>query len=75
MGMEDGALEVMRKKNTSMLKAVELVKEVNVMDVVSAGSTGAFLTASTIRLKLIEEFLEQHLSHLSQDMMGKLLRF
>ncbi|HHU28231.1 TPA: phosphate acyltransferase PlsX [bacterium] len=54
MGMEDGALEVMRKKNTSMLKAVELVKEGKCDGVVSAGSTGAFLTASTIRLKLIE---------------------
>ena len=54
MGMEDAPLEVMRKKNTSMMKAVELVKEGTCDAVVSAGSTGAFLTASTIRLKMIE---------------------
>ena len=54
MGMEDGALQVMRKKETSMIKAIEGAKNDNLDGVVSAGSTGAFLTASTIYLKLIE---------------------
>ncbi len=53
MGMEDGALQVMRKKETSMIKAIEGAKNDNLDGVVSAGSTGAFLTASTIYLKLI----------------------
>ena len=54
MGMEDGALAILRKKETSMIKAVEYVKEHDLDGVVSGGSTGAFLTASTIHLKLIE---------------------
>ena len=54
MGMEDGALQVMRKKETSMIKAIEGAKNENLDGVVSAGSTGAFLTASTIYLRLIE---------------------
>ena len=54
MGMEDGALQVMRKKETSMIKAIEGAKNDDLDGVVSAGSTGAFLTASTIYLRLIE---------------------
>ena len=54
MGMEDGALQIMRRKETSMIKAIEGAKNDNLDGVVSAGSTGAFLTASTIYLKLIE---------------------
>ena len=54
MGMEDGALQVMRKKETSMIKAIEGAKNEDLDGVVSAGSTGAFLTASTIYLRLIE---------------------
>ena len=54
MGMTDGALEVMRKKDTSMMKAIELVRNNTCDGVVSAGSTGAFLTGATIKLKMIE---------------------
>ena len=54
MGMEDGALQIMRKKETSMIKAIEGAKNDNLDGVVSAGSTGVFLTAATIYLKLIE---------------------
>ena len=54
MGMEDGALAVMRNRNTSMYKACDLVANGTCDGVVSAGSTGAFLTCATIRLKMIE---------------------
>ena len=54
MGMEDGALQIMRRKETSMIKAIEGAKNEDFDGVVSAGSTGAFLTASTIYLKLID---------------------
>lgn len=54
MTMTDGALEVMRKKNTSMMKAIDLVSNHTCDGVVSAGSTGAFLTGATIKLKMIE---------------------
>ncbi len=53
MGMEDGALTILRKKETSMNKAVELVANGVCDGVVSCGSTGAFLTLSTLKVKLI----------------------
>lgn len=53
MGMEDGALEVLRRKNTSMMKAIDLVANHTCDGVVSAGSTGAFLTGATVKLKMI----------------------
>lgn len=51
--MNAGALEVLRMKNSSMMKAIKLVKEENLDGVISCGSTGAFLSASTITLKMI----------------------
>lgn len=53
MGMEDGALTILRKKETSMNKAVELVAKGECDGVVSCGSTGAFLTLATLKVKLI----------------------
>ncbi len=53
MGMEDGALTILKKKETSMNKAVELVANNTCDGVVSCGSTGAFLTLSTLKVKLI----------------------
>lgn len=53
MGMEDGALTILRKKETSMNKAVELAAFGDCDGVVSCGSTGAFLTLSTLKVKLI----------------------
>ncbi len=54
LGMEDGALEVLRKKESSMLKAVSLVAGGEADAVVSAGSTGGFISSCSIKLKLIE---------------------
>lgn len=51
--MEAGALEVMRLKNSSMMKAIKLLKDEQLDAVVSCGSTGGFLSASTINLKMI----------------------
>ena len=53
MGMEDGALSILRKKETSMNKAVELCAKGECDGVVSCGSTGAFLTLATLKVKLI----------------------
>ena len=52
--MEAGALEVMRMKDSSMYKAVSLVKEGGYDAVVSCGSTGGFLSTATLLLKNIE---------------------
>ena len=51
--MEAGALEVLRLKNSSMCKAISTMKEENFDAVVSAGSTGGFLSAATLILKVI----------------------
>ena len=51
--MEAGALEVIRMKNSSMLKAINATKEEGFDAVVSAGSTGGFLSAATIILKMV----------------------
>lgn len=51
--MEAGALEVMRLKNSSMAVAIKTMKEESLDAVVSCGSTGGFLSAATINLKMI----------------------
>ena len=51
--MEAGALEVMRLKNSSMMVAIKTMKDEHLDAVVSCGSTGGFLSASTINLKMI----------------------
>ena len=51
--MEAGALEVIRMKDSSMCKAISTMKEENFDAVVSCGSTGGFLSASTLILKMI----------------------
>lgn len=53
MKMEAGALEALRQKETSMVKAVTAMKERGFDAVVSAGGTGAFLSASALILKKI----------------------
>lgn len=52
--MEAGALEVMRMKESSMYKAVNLVRNGGYDAVVSCGSTGGFLSVATLCLKNIE---------------------
>ncbi len=51
--MTAGALDVLRMKESSMMKAINLVKEKKADGVVSCGSTGGFLASSTITLKMI----------------------
>jgi phosphate acyltransferase len=51
--MEMGALEVMREKDSSLVKAVKAVLSEDADGVVSAGSTGAFLSAATLLLKKV----------------------
>jgi len=51
--MEAGALQVLRMKNSSMMVALKLMKDERLDGVISCGSTGGFLSASTITLRLI----------------------
>lgn len=52
--MTAGALDVLRMRGSSMVKAINLVREGKADAVVSCGSTGGFLAASTICLKMIK---------------------
>lgn len=52
--MEAGALDVMRRKDSSMLVAINTFLDINADAIVSAGSTGGFLSATTLKLKLID---------------------
>lgn len=54
MAMTSGALEAMRARETSMYRAVSDMKTNGYDGVVSAGSTGAFLTLASVKLKNIE---------------------
>ena len=51
--MEAGALEVIRMNNSSMCKAITTMKNEQFDAIVSMGSTGGFLSAATIILKMI----------------------
>lgn len=52
--MEAGPLEVMRMKDSSMYTSIKLISEGKGDAVVSAGSTGGFLSASTLILKTVD---------------------
>lgn len=54
MNMTAGAIEAMRARNTSMYKALVATKENGYDGVISAGSTGAYLSLATVKLKTIE---------------------
>lgn len=51
--MEAGAMEVIRLKNSSMMVAINAFLDRKADAIVSAGSTGGFLSATTLKLKLI----------------------
>ena len=51
--MEAGALEVFRMKDSSMCKSLSMMRDKGYDAVVSAGSTGGFLSAATLNLKMI----------------------
>ncbi|CDC45764.1 phosphate acyltransferase [Firmicutes bacterium CAG:449] len=52
--MECGAMQVMRMKDSSMMKVFSLYNEEKLDGAVSAGSTGGFLSLATLKLKLIK---------------------
>ena len=53
--MEDKPLQALkRKKDSSMLRAIELVKSGEAAVVVSCGNTGALMAAGTLRLRTME---------------------
>lgn len=53
VAMDAGPLDALRAKESSMYKAVDLVKKGEADGVVSAGGTGAYLSCATVSLRLI----------------------
>jgi phosphate acyltransferase len=54
--MEDKPLEAVRKKkDSSMLRAIELVRDGKADAIISQGNTGALVAAATLRLKRLED--------------------
>ena len=51
--MEAGARDVLRMKESSMMKAIEMYQERKADAIISCGGTGAYLSAATLKLKLI----------------------
>ena len=51
--MDAGAMEILHDKESSMVKAIYACRDRHADGVISAGGTGAFLTASTLILKKI----------------------
>jgi len=51
--MEAGVLEVMRLKDSSMMKAIDTLINEHADGIVSCGGTGAYLSATTLKLKKI----------------------
>jgi phosphate acyltransferase len=51
--MEAGARDVLRLKDSSMMKAIDLYESLHADALISCGGTGAYLSAATLKLKLI----------------------
>jgi glycerol-3-phosphate acyltransferase PlsX len=51
--MEAGARDVLRMKDSSMMKAIDLYETLKADAMISCGGTGAYLSAATLKLKLI----------------------
>ena len=48
--MSDGATDALKRKDSTIYKAVELLKDKNVDAVVSAGHSGATMSLATLRV-------------------------
>lgn len=55
--MEESATEVLKRKETTIYKAIELVKEGKAKAVVSAGHSGATMSLATLRLGRLKNIL------------------
>lgn len=53
MPMEAGVMEAMRLKNSSMSVAIDTLLKENADGIISSGSTGAFLSLATLKIKKI----------------------
>ncbi|MBS4235565.1 phosphate acyltransferase PlsX [Campylobacter vulpis] len=71
--MEENATDALKRKDTSIYKAVELVKNGKVQAVVSAGHSGASMSLATLRLGRLQNVLRPAIATLMPNIAGTTL--
>ncbi|WP_270967876.1 phosphate acyltransferase PlsX [Campylobacter upsaliensis] len=71
--MEENATDALKRKDTSIYKAVELVKNGKAQAVVSAGHSGASMSLATLRLGRLQNVLRPAIATLMPNITGTTL--
>ncbi len=71
IGMEESAVEALKRKESSIYKAVELVKEGKADGVVSAGHSGATMSLATLRIGRLKNVSRPAIATLMPTYKGK----
>ena len=68
--MEENATDALKRKDTSIYKAIELVKNGKAQAVVSAGHSGASMSLATLRLGRLQNVLRPAIATLMPNITG-----
>ncbi|MBZ7941862.1 phosphate acyltransferase PlsX [Campylobacter molothri] len=71
--MEENATDVLKRKNTTIYKAIELVKNGKAKAIVSAGHSGASMSLATLRLGRLKGILRPAIATLMPNIVNKTL--
>ncbi|MDL0113930.1 phosphate acyltransferase PlsX [Campylobacter felis] len=71
--MEENATDALKRKDTSIYKAIELVKNSKAQAVVSAGHSGASMSLATLRLGRLQNVLRPAIATLMPNITGTTL--
>ncbi|EGP8040928.1 phosphate acyltransferase PlsX [Campylobacter upsaliensis] len=71
--MEENATDALKRKDTSIYKAIELVKNGKAQAVVSAGHSGASMSLATLRLGRLQNVLRPAIATLMPNIIGTTL--
>lgn len=71
--MEESATDALKHKESTIYKAIELVRDKKVQAIVSAGHSGATMSLATLRIGRIDNVLRPAIATLMPSVMGKTL--
>lgn len=71
--MEESATDALKHKESTIYKAIELVRDKKVQAIVSAGHSGATMSLATLRIGRINNVLRPAIATLMPSVMGKTL--
>lgn len=71
VSMEDGATEALKKKESTIYKAIELLKAKEVKAVVSAGHSGATMSLATLRVGRLKNVSRPAIATLMPNVLGR----